>query len=588
MLLLLVILTACGGGYADRQMNLADSLMEENPDSAYILLTAIDSAEIKSDKNRARYALLTTQARIKTDQFDLSDTCALPLLDYYNNHGNDFDRMRAAFYKAEIYGLTENQTHQIILLNEANEIAIKNKDKYWQAKILEKKADIYHSNHCYSKAIDYRKEVVRFYHEAGKIQNERYSLLDLGLANYSNRDTLMAMRIIDSVMNIAVSEHDSTLFRYGLDYKLYICASGYDYVAADSLINNYYPEEPMFDDIYFKINTQLALGKVIDPCIFDELKLCISNDADRARYYWLFSKYCFLFKPDESVCHEIDSMVDCFNQVTYEVLQQPIIMAESDYNKTKAERNEHRSKRMIFWLCFGIVLLVLIVALLMSLLKIRTLKSDELIHHIKEELAAINDLNTLALNQIKIKDEEINRINESVISERKNVAILTSQLNEEVLKNKSLQNSIDKGDTSHSNFIQLLKCQSEQWEHISRICTSYFNSSEQEKKSIRYSKVLNSLACLANENYIDVLVLSINVLHDNIIEQIKSCKPSLDNNDLNMFALSFAGTSIRIISVILNKNQSSLYYRRDRIISEIRKIDSTLADKILNLLATKS
>lgn len=152
--LLLALLASCGGGEADRRMDLADSLMEENPDSAYAILQAIDSAEISGDSRRARHALLTTQARVKTYRNSISDTAALPLLDYYTDHGSDFDRMRAAFYKAEIYAMTNNYTHQIRNLIEAEEIAAKLDDIYWLAKIFEGKSLVYNNTGYHQESIN--------------------------------------------------------------------------------------------------------------------------------------------------------------------------------------------------------------------------------------------------------------------------------------------------------------------------------------------------------------------------------------------------------------------------------------------------
>lgn len=58
-----VLLAGCGQSRTvDARLALADSLIVDHADSAYIVLKAIDSYELPSESDRAFYALLYTQA----------------------------------------------------------------------------------------------------------------------------------------------------------------------------------------------------------------------------------------------------------------------------------------------------------------------------------------------------------------------------------------------------------------------------------------------------------------------------------------------------------------------------------------------
>ena len=61
-LLACVGLAGCGSRTIDARLALADSLIVDHADSAYIVLKAIDSYELPSESDRAFYALLYTQA----------------------------------------------------------------------------------------------------------------------------------------------------------------------------------------------------------------------------------------------------------------------------------------------------------------------------------------------------------------------------------------------------------------------------------------------------------------------------------------------------------------------------------------------
>lgn len=107
LLMFMLSLGGCGSSSADRDLDRAQSLMTDQPDSvgakyspekALSIIRSIPESGLKSEATRARYALLRTVAEYKTGQKDLSDslmdmavreyggkTGALPLLTTYYN-----------------------------------------------------------------------------------------------------------------------------------------------------------------------------------------------------------------------------------------------------------------------------------------------------------------------------------------------------------------------------------------------------------------------------------------------------------------------------------------------------------------------
>lgn len=69
--LLLLFAMACStSGRVDTMLLEAESLMMEHPDSALAILDSISPTELGSDRQRADYALLLTQARDKKWMYD--------------------------------------------------------------------------------------------------------------------------------------------------------------------------------------------------------------------------------------------------------------------------------------------------------------------------------------------------------------------------------------------------------------------------------------------------------------------------------------------------------------------------------------
>lgn len=69
--LLLLFAMACStSGRVDTMLLEAESLMMEHPDSALAILDSISPSQLTSDRKRADYALLLTQARDKKWMYD--------------------------------------------------------------------------------------------------------------------------------------------------------------------------------------------------------------------------------------------------------------------------------------------------------------------------------------------------------------------------------------------------------------------------------------------------------------------------------------------------------------------------------------
>ncbi|MDE5552033.1 MAG: hypothetical protein K2I91_02420, partial [Muribaculaceae bacterium] len=85
------------------RMDVADSIMEERPDSALTILESVDTAQLHGRADRARYALLKSMAIDK----NLIDTATFsilqPAIDYYLKHGTPDQRLKTRYYEGRIH-----------------------------------------------------------------------------------------------------------------------------------------------------------------------------------------------------------------------------------------------------------------------------------------------------------------------------------------------------------------------------------------------------------------------------------------------------------------------------------------------------
>lgn len=101
----LAILLASCADKADYSILLkqSDSLMESRPDSALTLLDGIPTKELKTDADRAYYALLLTQARDKNYIKQRDDSLIQSAISYYNQTSNTEMQARSYYYCGCVY-----------------------------------------------------------------------------------------------------------------------------------------------------------------------------------------------------------------------------------------------------------------------------------------------------------------------------------------------------------------------------------------------------------------------------------------------------------------------------------------------------
>lgn len=101
--LLLLLGSAChSSGPVKRELALADSLMEENPDTAMYLLQTIANPEIMSDEEYAMYCLLKTQAADLTKLPHTSDEMITVAVNHFKTSNDMVLKAKSYYYMARV------------------------------------------------------------------------------------------------------------------------------------------------------------------------------------------------------------------------------------------------------------------------------------------------------------------------------------------------------------------------------------------------------------------------------------------------------------------------------------------------------
>ena len=104
------------------KMNRAESLLQQNPDSALVLLDNLPRKELKTRRLMARYALLKSAALDKNYIDIASDSLSSLAIDYYSGRNNRYE-MLAWYYHALVQRNALSYTSAVVAFEEAERIA---------------------------------------------------------------------------------------------------------------------------------------------------------------------------------------------------------------------------------------------------------------------------------------------------------------------------------------------------------------------------------------------------------------------------------------------------------------------------------
>ena len=119
--LFLATLMACTEyGEFERRLSVADTLMNEQPDSAYRMLCAMnEEANHLPEALRMRHLLLRSNAQNKANVLFTSDSIGNVLVSYYDRHGSPNERMLAHYMKGCAYRDMGDQPAALRCYNDA-------------------------------------------------------------------------------------------------------------------------------------------------------------------------------------------------------------------------------------------------------------------------------------------------------------------------------------------------------------------------------------------------------------------------------------------------------------------------------------
>ena len=249
------------GGRTESLLRTTDSLMEEHPDSALSILRR-DSLEIcRSGKDyRLWYALSRTEADDKCYILHVSDSTIRAAANYYNNHGSDFQRVRANYLLGRVYCDMHLYGHALTSFNKAITVESENDSTInrYKARSATWAGYVYEVKGLHKDALRYNKLAYRYAKQAGAQVTEVYSLRDIGRSYRDLNRNDIAIPYYQKAAKKAKTIDDANLYNMVMEELAGI-----------------YIEEGRLDEAYAALNT----------------KFLATTDKDIASHYYIWAMY---------------------------------------------------------------------------------------------------------------------------------------------------------------------------------------------------------------------------------------------------------------------------------------------------------
>ncbi len=523
------------------ELNQAEALMEEHPDSALAILNSVrpsSIASIENEEERARFALLYSQALDK-NYIDLaSDSIISIAVDYYCKNNDNYDRyaMMSYYYLARVQYNAENYAACVVSNLEAEKIAKTINDDFFLGLIYRSISDTYNKVYCKLEDIKYAQLSFTHFKRSGNLRFAGYALTELGRAYNNNRQYDKAIEcyrqaITDAnkneqldIVNFAYDRYAHTLWcmdsiEHAKQILLYLKDINMCHltVVQSAHLSDIYTSENILDSAWHYINeSHNNMQTVIDSAAVLDAK---------------YNYFKALNMPDSAMAYLL--RLDKFqNRITDTSLRRAVLSAQSDYYNHAAQTAEIKAENnrlvSIIVVCISGIILVVIIS-------IWIIYSN----HKKRQLTEM----------------------------LQNAQTMVDSLNAEQEKTFTILNS----------HIQA----------ISNLCNTYYELSESKHEINLIKKQLyNEITNISNNTDIyNQIKKAIDHKYPNLISGLTVEMTELSQLDIMTIYYLISGMPLGAICILTNSKNGTLRTRKSRIKEKIRISSFSQKEFLLSLLS---
>lgn len=421
------------------QMDIAESLMETEPDSALTILNKINLAKMTDGEETARYALLKSMALDKNYVDTTTLDILLPAIQYYTHNGSADDKLRTLYYEGRIYQNRSDFDMAMQSFLKAEDLKNDINDTLTYANLLVARGILNYRSYQMKEYVSNNLDAARLYKKIGNVCYQMSSLikaLDGCIALNDKRRSDSIMFIVDSLeTNTPDFREDLALVKlsYKINFESILSIDAtLDSITDYSTIGN---EAKLDISIgYLKLNEPqkaMKIFEMIDTCsfIYKSIKYQLTKAyvlEANGKYIEALKAYKSYFAANENENSKIYS--------------QKTAVAQERHELTLANLYEKQSKDKFIWLSLCIFLsLTIIIGFISYCLHLG---------RIKRELAEKEQ------HRLKLENENLQKQNSVLELERHNTKL---EYDKQLLEAENMRLKISQLENEGENLRKLLK-----------------------------------------------------------------------------------------------------------------------------------
>ncbi len=520
----------CGtSGEVKERLDLVETVMDQNPDSAALLLSEIDPSRLHHPADTLRYLLLDNFVRYKNFDDSLDLDGLKRAAEYFGEHNQPHNAMLSLLMAGRVQTLKNMYGQAAVSLMQAAELAEKLADSYYEGLVYYAMYTLYSDFYDSSHQLFYSRKAFDAFTRAGRPDRAVYARLGLCSAYHNFEYESKAFEEAEVLYKNAVDLGDSSLATRALLMAAISSADSLPHLSA-----KYYAMALKRDSLLFDSSNWNALSDLIDKNGIELFSDSAQRDIARVqshidasktwKYYLALGDY-----------REAFARLDKYNHMQENVIERLLLhdvggtIETFHAERQRAVAKERSAER--FWGMISLFFLLLCGTFI--ILWLRAKAKSERLHYAAsvERLAAI----------IHGKDDESIR-QTAIIRELYGVKFQT----------------------------------------LNRLCEMYYEDSN-DKKVVETVK--NMIRDTANDaNAIGDLSAYLDRYTSGLITDFRNDFPNLRSESLRLFIYIVAGFSVRSIAVLLDCAPDVVYNRKSRLKKNIDKSGVSRRDDYLSYL----
>lgn len=542
----MVLMVACSSREALRSMERAEQLLEDAPEEALRVMEGVDGEALRTEEDRARYALVYSEACYYS-YIDVDvDTLTQSMMRYYLESDDHNQRARAMFQHAVVAYNGGELAEAIVALTEAEESLAKRANRKLEGAVQRLKGNIYSEGCLYLNAYDAYVAAREIYAELGLEEHVQFLDYDIGGTLIQLRRMEEAKVTLERVLDYAIGVEDANL----------VCAVAHELLDLSIYLDDYdmcreYVELFEREGVLLYGEPHFVCAKAMlvahDGGLEEALALVDEAEAMEDDLEWADVEYArYIIHRNvgdgEGALYWQEQSVNAQDEMLLQVIEQPVLNVEveklrSDLDAELRERELVRERNAMIYVVVAVVVVAVVVA-----------------------------LGLYARYRIRRKDSEIASYIETI---------------------ESLRTDIERIPRDMASSITALY--RDRFSELNELCDIYYDHSGSSRhKSLVFNKVLETIETIKGDSSrIDELGAMVDNYRDNALQRLKSVLPRISERDYRVALYAFAGFSNRAIALFIDSDPVAVSKIKYNIKSKLKGVEAADCEQLIALLSDK-